>query len=144
MVRGILPAHVNCLYIRQSAPLGLGHACLLYTSTASKQEQALRDFNGAAVVVPADALHAAQVDSTLQLSRVPPGVQMSSSGSFLFPVISVRGITSAQAFYNPALTVYVDGVPQVPTFASQLLTDVERVELLKGPQGTLYGKSRCV
>ena len=57
------------------------------------REQALRDFNGAAVVVPADALHAAQVDSTLQLSRVLPGVQMSSSGSFLFPVISVRGIT---------------------------------------------------
>jgi UTP--glucose-1-phosphate uridylyltransferase len=28
MVRGILPAHVNCLYIRQSAPLGLGHAVL--------------------------------------------------------------------------------------------------------------------
>ena len=32
-------------------------------------------------------------------------------------------------------------MPQLPTFASQLLTDVERVELLKGPQGTLYGKS---
>src|SRR3546814_7178150 len=28
MVRGILPAHVNCLYIRQAAPLGLGHAVL--------------------------------------------------------------------------------------------------------------------
>ncbi|WZB74733.1 Plug domain-containing protein [Achromobacter insuavis] len=111
------------------------------TVTASKQEQSLRDLNGAAVVVPAEALQAAQVDNTMQLSRVLPGVQMSSSGSLLYPIISVRGITSAQDFYNPALTVYVDGVPQLPTFTSQLLTDVDRVELLKGPQGTLYGKS---
>lgn len=111
------------------------------TVTASKQEQSLRDVNGAVVVVPAEALQAAQVDNTMQLSRVLPGVQMSSSGSFLYPVISVRGITSAQDFYNPALTVYVDGVPQLPTFTSQLLTDVDRIELLKGPQGTLYGKS---
>ncbi|MCW0206593.1 MAG: TonB-dependent siderophore receptor [Achromobacter sp.] len=111
------------------------------TVTASKQDQALRDINGAAVVVPADALRAAQVDGTMQLSRVLPGVQLSSSGSFLFPIVSVRGVTSAQDFYNPALTVYVDGVPQLPTFTSQLLTDVDRVELLKGPQGTLYGKS---
>lgn len=111
------------------------------TVTASKREQVLRDLNGAAIVVQADALRASQVENTLQLSRVLPGVLMSSSGSFLYPVISVRGITSAQDFYNPALTVYLDGVPQLPAFTSQLLTDVERVELLKGPQGTLYGKS---
>ncbi|MCR2721533.1 Plug domain-containing protein, partial [Salmonella enterica] len=73
------------------------------------------------MVVPAEALQAAQVDNTMQLSRVLPGVQMSSSGSLLYPIISVRGITSAQDFYNPALTVYVDGVPQLPTFTSQLL-----------------------
>ncbi|WP_457955855.1 TonB-dependent receptor [Achromobacter xylosoxidans] len=127
-----LPAVAQSQSVSELAPI---------TVTASKQEQALRDINGAAIVVPAETLHAAQVDNTLQLSRVLPGVQMSGSGSFLFPVISVRGITSAQDFYNPALTVYVDGVPQLPTFASQLLTDVDRVELLKGPQGTLYGKS---
>lgn len=129
-----------CALALPAAAQGVGELAAI-TVTASKREQTLNEFNGAAVVVPADALHAAQVDNTLQLSRVLPGVQMSSSGSFLYPVISVRGITSAQDFYNPALTVYVDGVPQLPTFTSQLLTDVDRVELLKGPQGTLYGKS---
>jgi len=37
MVRGILPAHVNCLYIRQSAPLGLGHAVLSAASTIGNE-----------------------------------------------------------------------------------------------------------
>ena len=109
--------------------------------TASKRDQTLDSVNGAAYVVPAQALRDAQVENTMQLGRVLPGVQFEQSGSFLFPVVSVRGITSAQDYYNPALTVYVDGVPQLPTFAAQQLVDVDRVELLKGPQSTLYGKS---
>ncbi|WP_454689840.1 TonB-dependent receptor [Achromobacter aloeverae] len=109
--------------------------------TASKRDQTLDSVDGAAYVVPAETLRDNQVENTMQLGRVLPGVQFSESGSLLFPVISVRGITSAQDFYNPAITVYVDGVPQLPTFAAQQLVDVDRVELLKGPQGTLYGKS---
>jgi pesticin/yersiniabactin receptor len=111
------------------------------TVTANKREQSLDSINGSVVVVDQSQLEAAQVRSTQDLARVLPGVQMSGSGSFLFPIVSVRGVTSAQDFYNPALTMYVDGVPQLPVFMSQSLLDVDRVELLKGPQGTLYGKS---
>ena len=111
------------------------------TVTAGKRDQTLESFNGAVHVATDEDLQAAQVENTLQLSRVLPGVQTSESGSLFFPIVSVRGVTSAQDFYNPALTVYVDGVPQLPTFMSQQLLDVERVELLKGPQGTLYGRS---
>ena len=86
-------------------------------------------------------LEDAQAASTLDLARVFPDLTLSYSGSQLFPIVTLRGVTSAQDFYNPALTVYVDGVPQLPVAAIQSLVDVERVELLKGPQGTLYGKS---
>ncbi|MFX7879221.1 Plug domain-containing protein, partial [Acinetobacter baumannii] len=79
--------------------------------------------------------------STQDLGRILPGVQMAGSGSLHYPLISVRGVTSAQDFYNPALTLYVDGVPQMPILVNQSLVEVERVELLTGPQGTLYGKS---
>ena len=109
--------------------------------SAGKGSQSRSSVNGAVVVVERAQLEQAQVVNTLDLARVLPGVQMSQSGSQLFPVIGLRGITSAQDFYNPALTVYVDGVPQLPVFAAQTLLNVERVELLKGPQGTLYGKS---
>lgn len=111
------------------------------TISSGKREQSLSQVIGTAVVRDRQALEDAQVSTTQDLSRVLPGLQVSQSASFLYPIISLRGVSSAQDFYNPALTIYVDGVPQLPIFAIQSLQDVERVELLKGPQGTLYGKS---
>ncbi|WP_288408756.1 TonB-dependent receptor [uncultured Herbaspirillum sp.] len=109
--------------------------------TANKREQTLESVNGSVVVVEQLQLDDAQVRNTQDLGRVLPGVQLTGSGSIHYPLISVRGVTSAQDFYNPALTLYVDGVPQMPIFVNRSLLDVERVELFKGPQGTLYGKS---
>ena len=97
--------------------------------------------NSAVSVVTRDELAAAQVISTQDIGRVLPQVQYSSSGSMFFPAIALRGVTSAQDFYNPAITVYVDGVPQLPPLTSQAMINVEQVELLKGSQGTLFGKS---
>lgn len=109
--------------------------------SGSKRDETLEQLNGAASVVDRQKLDDAQVASTLELDRVFPELYMSHSATILFPIVTLRGVTSAQDFYNPALTVYVDGVPQLPTFAAQSLPSVEQVELLKGPQGTLYGKS---
>lgn len=109
--------------------------------SASKYGERQNTFLGTVDVVDQLELEDAQVNDTVDLGRVFPDLQMTYSGSPLFPQVTLRGVTSAQDFYNPALTVYIDGVPQLPVASLQSLMDVERVELLKGPQGTLYGKS---
>ena len=83
--------------------------------SASKRGQTLGRLNGSASVVDRTSLDDDQVTSTLELSRVFPELYTSHSATFLFPIITLRGVTSAQDFYNPALTVYVDGVPQLST-----------------------------
>lgn len=127
----------------QSAPGADDEPAVLDTVvvTASKRGETQERLNGSASVADRASLDDAHVTSTLEADRVFPELYTSHSATFLFPIITLRGVTSAQDFYNPALTVYVDGVPQLPTFAAQSLLGVEQVELLKGPQGTLYGKS---
>ncbi len=55
-------------------------------------------------------------------------------------VTSIRGITSTS--YDPAVVTYIDGVPQftLDTYIPQLF-DVDHIDVLKGPQGTLYGRN---
>ena len=108
---------------------------------SGKRTQWLAAFNGAAAVVDEGTLRDAGAGSVLALDRVLPGLYTGYGANVMFPIITVRGITSAQDFYNPAVTVYVDGVPQLPVMAAQSLAGAERVELLKGPQGTLYDKN---
>ena len=110
--------------------------------TASKQsETSASSRNVSYAVVDESTLSDAHVTRTDQLTRVLPGLQMGNSGSLIFQSVSLRGISSAQDFYNPAVALYVDGVPQLSTYTMQPLLDVKSVEMLKGPQGTLYGKS---
>lgn len=113
----------------------------LVVSASKQSANSASAKNVSSVKVSASELTDANVTSTGQLSRVLPGVHMGNQGSLLFPSISLRGVSSAQDPYNPATTFYVDGVPQLSTYAMQQLSDVESVEMLRGPQGTLYGKS---
>ena len=110
--------------------------------TASKQSnKAASSRNVSSNTVSQAKLEAAGVDDTKKLSRVLPGLNIQNSGNLLFPAISLRGISSAQDFYSPAITFYVDGVPQLSTNLVQSLIDVEHVTMMKGPQATLYGRS---
>ena len=110
--------------------------------SASKQSPASASAkNVSAVKVDAAELEQAGVSRTDQLAKVLPGLTMGNNGSLIFQSVSLRGISSAADFYNPAVSFYVDGVPQLSTYAMQALADVESVEMLRGPQGTLYGRS---
>ena len=108
--------------------------------TSNKISEELQTFDGALSVKTGEELQRANVRTIGDLERVFPGLIVRTRGNRVFANFTVRGISSPD-FYNPAVQVYVDGVPQQPSAMTQPLVDVERVEFLKGPQGTLYGRN---
>ncbi|WP_432468269.1 TonB-dependent siderophore receptor [Agarivorans sp. Z349TD_8] len=110
--------------------------------TASKQSaHAASSINVSSSVVDKYQLEDARVTQVEDLSRVLPGLKIEKSGSLLFPIVSLRGVSSAQDFYHPSVSIYVDGVPLLASDMLQVLNNVQSVEMLRGPQGTLYGQS---
>jgi iron complex outermembrane receptor protein len=77
--------------------------------------------------------------NTRDITAIVPNVYSSSPGDNR-NVTSIRGITSSS--YDPAVATYIDGVNQfsLDTYIAQL-SDIERIEVLRGPQGTLYGRN---
>ncbi|MEM9356200.1 MAG: TonB-dependent receptor [Pseudomonadota bacterium] len=83
-------------------------------------------------------LRAAGVETISDLEKVFPGLVIRTRGNRAYGSITVRGVSSPD-FYNPSVQVLVDGVPQASAAFTQDLLNIERVELLRGPQGVLYG-----
>ncbi|MND25854.1 Pesticin receptor precursor [compost metagenome] len=108
------------------------------TVTAAKREQEIGKVDASVTVVTGEELAERGIRSVDDLQKVFPGVSMGNRGNRVYSNVTVRGISSPD-YFNPTVQVYVDGVPQLPSTFSQMLSDVERVELLRGPQGTLYG-----
>ena len=74
-----------------------------------------------------------------EITAIAPNVYSANPGDNR-NVTSIRGITTTS--YDPAVATYIDGVNQfsLDTYIAQLF-DVERIEVLRGPQGTLYGRN---
>lgn len=84
-----------------------------------------------------------KIKSISDLSGFAPNFYVNSSGQQSFgDVITLRGIGNTQLFGDPAVSLYVDGVPagSTSTYSSDLF-DVESVEILSGYQGHRFGKN---
>lgn len=112
--------------------------------TARQREEASRDVPFALTVLDRDALETQRVDDTLSLFRQAPGLSLTSFDDGRFAYFQLRGIGPLSQAIGPddgSVVTYVDGVPQ-PVFASEFAyLDLERIEVLRGPQGTLFGRN---
>lgn len=110
------------------------------TVTVNKRPQALSSVEGAVSVATGEDLAQRDVRTVQDLEKVFPNLVIDSRGNRAYANFTVRGISSPD-YYNPSVQIYVDGVPQPASAMTQELLNVERVEFLRGPQGTLYGRN---
>ncbi|ULQ55326.1 TonB-dependent receptor [Flavihumibacter rivuli] len=107
--------------------------------TAQKREEVLNRTPGSITALNGKEVQAYRLWNTKELTAIVPNFYANNSGDER-NVVSIRGITTTS--YDPAVAVYVDGVNQfsLDTYIPQL-ADIDRIEVLRGPQGTLYGRN---
>ena len=110
--------------------------------TAQRREENLQEVPIAVSAVTSDSLENTGIDASNDLPQLVPSVQFTRSGpSGLFFVRGV-GTTNAASGEEGANAVYVDGV-YMPDLGQTVnrFNNIQRVEVLKGPQGTLFGRN---
>lgn len=111
--------------------------------TAQKREQSINDVGMSIAAVSGESLQARGIESAADLVKVVPGFSYTPT-QFDMPVYTLRGVGYYESSLaaNPAVSVYVDEVPlPYPAMVRGALLDLQRVEVLMGPQGTLFGQN---
>lgn len=111
--------------------------------TANKREENLNDVGLTVSAIGATEIARSRISSLEDVAAAVPGLVFSPSTANT-PIFTLRGIgfnEAALAVY-PAVSVYTDQVPlPFPVLATHAAYDLERIEVLKGPQGTLFGQN---
>jgi iron complex outermembrane receptor protein len=117
--------------------------------TAQKREEILKDVPGSLTALGNAQLDRLDIQDMRDLAAYVPGLALNSTHPGQGQVV-LRGITSGSLQQNPTVGTYVDDVPtsssSVFAIGARLAPDIDpfdiqRVEVLRGPQGTLYGAS---
>ena len=114
--------------------------------TAQRRSENIQNVPIAVTAFSAEALASRNLTDVNSLGNLTPGVNLDAgapfSGDHSVLSASIRGIGQDDFAFNlnPGVGVYLDGVFLARTIgANQNLLDVDRIEILKGPQGTLFG-----
>ncbi|WP_373096286.1 TonB-dependent receptor [Zhongshania sp.] len=113
--------------------------------TAQKRDQSLQDVPVAVTALTRDAMDVNAVSSVVDLSGLAPNLTVRPAvGGTNLPAFNMRGITSygVVAGSDKQISIYLDGVyigsPRGSMFT---LPDIQQLEVLRGPQGTLFGRN---
>ncbi len=112
--------------------------------TATKREQTLQEIPVAVSVTTAETIERAQIRDITDLQSVVPSLRVTQSQGQFATTYSIRGFgTSGNNLgLEPSVAVFVDGVYRSRAISQVSdLPDIQRVEVLRGPQSTLFGKN---
>ena len=110
------------------------------TVTATKREQALREIAGSVSTASDIDLENQGAETLQDATKMFPNVHMKSTSSG--NEIVIRGMSTWDTALHSPAGLYVDGVPYPLSYMQNIyLHDMEGIEVLRGPQGTLYGRN---
>jgi iron complex outermembrane recepter protein len=145
MIIGAVPLYAQTSPPTTTAP-DAGIAEIIVT--AQRREESLQRTPIAITALSGDQLRAQNITGLADLARVAPNVAISASGfttpTNAIPIVYIRGVGQQDPSLQtePGVPVYVDGVYVARSAGGAIdLPDIVRVEVLRGPQGTLFGKN---
>ncbi|BFM09285.1 TonB-dependent receptor [Halioxenophilus aromaticivorans] len=112
--------------------------------TAERREASLQETDISMTVLGQQTLKEIGVDNYQQVGDMAPNVMMHESPGKVGGAISIRGFKNAETVstFEPKVALYLDGVLIAKNSGSAFdVVDLERIEILRGPQGTLYGRN---
>ena len=112
--------------------------------TAEKRDESLQTISQAVTAITDTEIESKNINSFVDLSSIVPGVTVAKNEGYK-TVISIRGVgneTNQNAIAAPSVAYHMDGIFIASPFSLQTdFVDVERIEVLRGPQGTLFGQN---
>ena len=112
--------------------------------TAEKRDESLQTVSQAVTAITDSELEAKNITSFVDLTAIVPGVTVAKNEGYK-TVISIRGVgneTNQNAIAAPSVAYHLDGIFIASPFSLQTdFVDVERIEVARGPQGTLFGQN---
>jgi iron complex outermembrane recepter protein len=110
--------------------------------TAQRRQEKNKDVPISVLALSGSALQERGITNTAGLQEAVPSLTFTSSGLAEQPAIRGIGSTISGVGADANVAIYVDGVYQADTYGLNLtLPDIDRIEVLSGPQGTLFGRN---
>lgn len=111
------------------------------TVTAQRRNQSLQSVPIAVSAFTGETLRNVGLTDVSSLEAVVPGLSLSRGSSIVSPYIRGVGTNYVGLNVEPSVATYVDGIYVANGVAGYPFNNIERVEVLKGPQGTLFGRN---